>query len=62
MEAENNRLQQELQDARDQNELLEFRNLELEVTDALLTVDLVENKMSALALDTSFNQGFTQVL
>ncbi|KAM7008098.1 janus kinase and microtubule-interacting protein 2 isoform 2-T2 [Passerculus sandwichensis] len=29
-EAENNRLQQELQDARDQNELLEFRNLELE--------------------------------
>ncbi|XP_059716203.1 janus kinase and microtubule-interacting protein 2 isoform X2 [Haemorhous mexicanus] len=30
MEAENNRLQQELQDARDQNELLEFRNLELE--------------------------------
>lgn len=62
MEAENNRLQQELQDARDQNELLEFRNLELEVMDALLTVDLVENKMSALALDTSFNQGFTQVL
>ncbi|KAM9226494.1 janus kinase and microtubule-interacting protein 2 isoform 2-T2 [Leptosomus discolor] len=30
LEAENNRLQQELQDARDQNELLEFRNLELE--------------------------------
>ena len=30
-EAENHRLQQELQDARDQNELLEFRNLELEV-------------------------------
>ncbi|XP_008068117.1 janus kinase and microtubule-interacting protein 2 isoform X3 [Carlito syrichta] len=29
-EAENHRLQQELQDARDQNELLEFRNLELE--------------------------------
>uniref|UniRef100_A0A674JRF0 Janus kinase and microtubule interacting protein 2 n=1 Tax=Terrapene triunguis TaxID=2587831 RepID=A0A674JRF0_9SAUR len=29
-EADNNRLQQELQDARDQNELLEFRNLELE--------------------------------
>uniref|UniRef100_A0A4X2JR16 Janus kinase and microtubule interacting protein 2 n=1 Tax=Vombatus ursinus TaxID=29139 RepID=A0A4X2JR16_VOMUR len=29
-ETENNRLQQELQDARDQNELLEFRNLELE--------------------------------
>lgn len=31
LEAENSRLQQELQDARDQNELLEFRNLELEV-------------------------------
>lgn len=31
LESENNRLQQELQDARDQNELLEFRNLELEV-------------------------------
>ncbi|XP_077329079.1 janus kinase and microtubule-interacting protein 2 isoform X2 [Lithobates pipiens] len=30
LESENNRLQQELQDARDQNELLEFRNLELE--------------------------------
>uniref|UniRef100_A0A8C5MCJ5 Janus kinase and microtubule interacting protein 2 n=1 Tax=Leptobrachium leishanense TaxID=445787 RepID=A0A8C5MCJ5_9ANUR len=30
LEADNNRLQQELQDARDQNELLEFRNLELE--------------------------------
>ncbi|XP_070790051.1 janus kinase and microtubule-interacting protein 2 isoform X1 [Pituophis catenifer annectens] len=30
LEVENNRLQQELQDARDQNELLEFRNLELE--------------------------------
>uniref|UniRef100_A0A8B9D8J4 Janus kinase and microtubule interacting protein 2 n=1 Tax=Anser cygnoides TaxID=8845 RepID=A0A8B9D8J4_ANSCY len=30
LEAENSRLQQELQDARDQNELLEFRNLELE--------------------------------
>ncbi|KAM6408377.1 janus kinase and microtubule-interacting protein 2 isoform 2-T2 [Rhynochetos jubatus] len=30
LDAENNRLQQELQDARDQNELLEFRNLELE--------------------------------
>ncbi|XP_044310299.1 janus kinase and microtubule-interacting protein 2 isoform X3 [Varanus komodoensis] len=30
LEIENNRLQQELQDARDQNELLEFRNLELE--------------------------------
>ncbi|XP_010012563.1 PREDICTED: janus kinase and microtubule-interacting protein 2 isoform X2 [Nestor notabilis] len=30
LEGENNRLQQELQDARDQNELLEFRNLELE--------------------------------
>ncbi|XP_074012694.1 janus kinase and microtubule-interacting protein 2 isoform X2 [Numenius arquata] len=30
LEAENHRLQQELQDARDQNELLEFRNLELE--------------------------------
>ncbi|XP_036280268.1 janus kinase and microtubule-interacting protein 2 isoform X4 [Pipistrellus kuhlii] len=30
-EAENHRLQQELQDARDQNELLEFRNLELEM-------------------------------
>ncbi|XP_075712632.1 janus kinase and microtubule-interacting protein 2 [Rhinoderma darwinii] len=30
LEYENNRLQQELQDARDQNELLEFRNLELE--------------------------------
>uniref|UniRef100_A0A8C3H8X6 Janus kinase and microtubule interacting protein 2 n=1 Tax=Chrysemys picta bellii TaxID=8478 RepID=A0A8C3H8X6_CHRPI len=29
-EADNSRLQQELQDARDQNELLEFRNLELE--------------------------------
>ncbi|XP_069508528.1 janus kinase and microtubule-interacting protein 2 [Ambystoma mexicanum] len=30
LDAENNRLQQDLQDARDQNELLEFRNLELE--------------------------------
>ncbi|MEE6479536.1 hypothetical protein FKM82_012280 [Ascaphus truei] len=30
LESENHRLQQELQDARDQNELLEFRNLELE--------------------------------
>ncbi|OCT87712.1 janus kinase and microtubule-interacting protein 2 isoform X1 [Xenopus laevis] len=30
LESENNRLQQELQDSRDQNELLEFRNLELE--------------------------------
>uniref|UniRef100_A0A8C6YX22 Janus kinase and microtubule interacting protein 2 n=1 Tax=Nothoprocta perdicaria TaxID=30464 RepID=A0A8C6YX22_NOTPE len=30
LEADNSRLQQELQDARDQNELLEFRNLELE--------------------------------
>ncbi|XP_072257033.1 janus kinase and microtubule-interacting protein 2 isoform X1 [Pyxicephalus adspersus] len=30
LESENNRLQQELQDAKDQNELLEFRNLELE--------------------------------
>ncbi|KAM4677409.1 janus kinase and microtubule-interacting protein 2 [Discoglossus pictus] len=30
LESENNRLQQDLQDARDQNELLEFRNLELE--------------------------------
>ncbi|KAJ1126896.1 hypothetical protein NDU88_005302 [Pleurodeles waltl] len=30
LEIENNRLQQDLQDARDQNELLEFRNLELE--------------------------------
>ncbi|XP_054245266.1 janus kinase and microtubule-interacting protein 2 isoform X2 [Indicator indicator] len=30
LDTENNRLQQELQDARDQNELLEFRNLELE--------------------------------
>ncbi|KAM5170655.1 janus kinase and microtubule-interacting protein 2 isoform 2-T2 [Mantella aurantiaca] len=30
LESENSRLQQELQDARDQNELLEFRNLELE--------------------------------
>ncbi|XP_056430841.1 janus kinase and microtubule-interacting protein 2 isoform X2 [Hyla sarda] len=30
LESENNRVQQELQDARDQNELLEFRNLELE--------------------------------
>ncbi|XP_061477890.1 janus kinase and microtubule-interacting protein 2 isoform X4 [Rhineura floridana] len=30
LETDNNRLQQELQDARDQNELLEFRNLELE--------------------------------
>ncbi|NXR97842.1 JKIP2 protein, partial [Oxylabes madagascariensis] len=39
-EAENNRLQQELQDARDQNELLEFRNLELEVMDVLLAVEL----------------------
>ncbi|KAF4791838.1 Janus kinase and microtubule-interacting protein 2 [Turdus rufiventris] len=59
-EAENNRLQQELQDARDQNELLEFRNLELEVMDALLAEELVENGMTALALDTSFNQGFAQ--
>uniref|UniRef100_A0A6I8NHM4 Janus kinase and microtubule interacting protein 2 n=1 Tax=Ornithorhynchus anatinus TaxID=9258 RepID=A0A6I8NHM4_ORNAN len=30
LEADSSRLQQELQDARDQNELLEFRNLELE--------------------------------
>ncbi|XP_018107674.1 janus kinase and microtubule-interacting protein 2 isoform X2 [Xenopus laevis] len=30
LESENSRLQQELQDSRDQNELLEFRNLELE--------------------------------
>ncbi|KAM8972153.1 janus kinase and microtubule-interacting protein 2 isoform 1-T1 [Pelodytes ibericus] len=30
LELENNRVHQELQDARDQNELLEFRNLELE--------------------------------
>ncbi|XP_042311162.1 janus kinase and microtubule-interacting protein 2 isoform X2 [Sceloporus undulatus] len=30
LETDNHRLQQELQDARDQNELLEFRNLELE--------------------------------
>ncbi|XP_053318542.1 janus kinase and microtubule-interacting protein 2 isoform X2 [Spea bombifrons] len=30
LEVENTKLQQELQDARDQNELLEFRNLELE--------------------------------
>ncbi|XP_060126959.1 janus kinase and microtubule-interacting protein 2 isoform X5 [Zootoca vivipara] len=30
LEIDNHRLQQELQDARDQNELLEFRNLELE--------------------------------
>ncbi|KAJ6668001.1 hypothetical protein lerEdw1_016322 [Lerista edwardsae] len=30
LDTDNNRLQQELQDARDQNELLEFRNLELE--------------------------------
>lgn len=31
MENENARLQQELQDSKDQNELLEFRILELEV-------------------------------
>ncbi|KAI1234287.1 hypothetical protein IHE44_0004006 [Lamprotornis superbus] len=45
-EAENNRLQQELQDARDQNELLEFRNLELEVMDVLLTVELERERRS----------------
>lgn len=31
MDNENSRLQQELQDSKDQNELLEFRILELEV-------------------------------
>ncbi|KAK4814024.1 hypothetical protein QYF61_004654 [Mycteria americana] len=46
LEAENNRLQQELQDARDQNELLEFRNLELEVMDELVTVELERERRS----------------
>ncbi|POI35541.1 hypothetical protein CIB84_000706 [Bambusicola thoracicus] len=55
LEAENNRLQQELQDARDQNELLEFRNLELEVMDELLAVELVADETSALSLDTNFD-------
>lgn len=32
MESESSRLQQELQDSKDQNELLEFRILELEVS------------------------------
>lgn len=32
MDAESNQLQQELQDSKDQNELLEFRILELEVS------------------------------
>ncbi|KAF4015210.1 hypothetical protein G4228_006541 [Cervus hanglu yarkandensis] len=43
-EAENHRLQQELQDARDQNELLEFRNLELEdvnIPDLIKQLDIL---------------------
>ena len=32
LDAESNRVHQELQDSKDQNELLEFRILELEVT------------------------------
>lgn len=35
MELEENRLKSEIQDARDQNELLEFRILELEVRESL---------------------------
>lgn len=35
MEQEENQLKSEMQDARDQNELLEFRVLELEVRDSL---------------------------
>lgn len=35
MEQEENQLRTEMQDAKDQNELLEFRVLELEVRDSL---------------------------
>lgn len=35
MELEENHLKSEMQDAKDQNELLEFRVLELEVRDSL---------------------------
>ncbi|KAH0629728.1 hypothetical protein JD844_012037 [Phrynosoma platyrhinos] len=44
LETDNHRLQQELQDARDQNELLEFRNLELEdvsIPDLIKQLDIL---------------------
>lgn len=44
MDSECGRLQQELQDSKDQNELLEFRILELEVSHEEFPTKLLLNK------------------